>query len=456
LVTIFAVAGSHWLPNTGAGYLRGVAPNRDAAPPRVLDLLGQARSGRTRIGNQSSSLPRIRWFKNDQFDFEVRIALGGVARGLGDAGEILATVERIEDGDYEGWHREFLATGRRLRGIAEDAVAAGHRVSARQAYLRASAYVFTSTSSLDGTDEPERMVPAWREHRDCFERFAALGEPPLEKLAIPYEETALEGWFFPVDGAGTARPTAIFNNGSDGSITDMWARAQGALARGYNAVAFDGPGQGQALWEQGIPFRHDWEEVIGPVLDALEGRADVDAAKLALIGVSQGGYWVPRAIAFEKRIAAAVADPGVFDVSTSWTEKLPKSMVKRVEAGERDKFERNFHFAEHFIGKTTRQTIAFRIKPYATDSMFDVLEALRFYRLDDVVERIETPLLITEPEHEQFWPGQSRRLYEALPGPRKELVHFGAAEGAAWHCEPMAPALLDQRVFDWLDGILAV
>ena len=188
----------------------------------------------------------------------------------------------------------------------------------------------------------------------------------------------------------------------------------------------------------------------------LERRGDVDAAKLALVGISQGGYWVPRAVAFEQRIAAAVADPGVFDVSTSWTEKLPKSMLKQVEAGEREKFERNFHFAEHFMGKTTRQTIAFRIKPYATDSMYEVLEALRAYRLDDVVGQIETPMLITEPEHEQFWPGQSRRLYDALPGSRKELVHFSAEEGAAWHCEPMAPDLLDQRLFDWLDGVLDV
>ncbi|HEX2392916.1 MAG TPA: alpha/beta fold hydrolase [Solirubrobacterales bacterium] len=396
----------------------------------------------------------MRWFRNEQFEFETRIALGGVARGLGDAGEILATVERIKDGDYESWHREFLGTGQRVREIAERAAAAGHAVSARDAYLRAAAYIFVSTSSLDGTDEPQRMVPVWRQHRECFERFAALRQPALEKFEIPYEGTALEAWFFPLDGSGAARPTVIFNNGSDGSITDMWARAQGALARGYNAMTFDGPGQGQALWEQDIPFRPDWEKVIGPVLDALERRGDVDASRLALVGVSQGGYWVPRALAFEPRIAAAVADPGVFDVSTAWTEKLPKSMVRQVEAGERGKFERNFHFAEHFIGKTTRQTLAFRMKPYATDSMYEVLEALRAYRLDDVVERIETPLLITEPEHEQFWPGQSRRLYDALPGTRKELVRFSAAEGAAWHCEPMAPGLLDQRVFDWLDDLL--
>lgn len=321
--------------------------------------------------------------------------------------------------------------------------------------MRASAYIFAATGSLDGTDEPERMVPVWREHRECFERAGELSAPPFEKLAIPYEGTTLEGWFFAVDDSGAARPTVIFNNGSDGPVLDMWGRAQAALARGYNAITFDGPGQGEALWEQGIPFRPDWEKVVGPVVDLLVGRGDVDAERLAIVGVSQGGYWVPRALAFEKRIAAAVADPGVFDVSTAWTDKLPKSMVKLVEEGNREKFERNFRFGEHFMGKTARQTIAFRIKPFATDSFYEALQAVRAYRLDDVVDRIETPLLLTDPEQEQFWPGQSQRLYDALPGPDKAIARFGAEEGAAGHCEPMAPGLLDQRVFDWLDSVLA-
>jgi prolyl oligopeptidase family protein len=106
-------------------------------------------------------------------------------------------------------------------------------------------------------------------------------------------------------------------------------------------MTFDGPGQQAALFEQGIPFRPDWEAVLTPVVDALVERKDVDATRIAVIGVSQAGYWVPRALAFEHRFAAGVADPGVVDVSTSWTEHLPKSMRKELEDGEREKFDRN-------------------------------------------------------------------------------------------------------------------
>jgi hypothetical protein len=398
---------------------------------------------------------RFRFFKNDQFDFEMRIALGSAYYGAADVGEVLSTAARVKDGDYESWFREWTATGERVRGIAEEAAQAGHHVSAREAFLRSANYLFEATCSLDGTKDPERLVPTWRAHRDCWEEFCSRWDPPIEKVAIPYEDTELEGFMFLADGSGEARPTLIVNNGSDGPVTSMWLTAAAAMRRGYNAITFDGPGQGQALWEQEIPFRPDWEAVIGPVIDFLEGRGEVDAAKIAIYGLSQAGFWVPRAAAFDGRLAAAVADPGVMDVSTSWTAHLPKSMKKLLEEGEVEKFDKEMDFAEHFMGKAARQTLAFRAKPYGKDSVGAVFEEVGKYNLRDVVDRITLPILITSPEGEQFWPGQSQKLYDALPGPDKTIVKFSAAEGANWHCEPMARSLLDQRTFDWLDERLA-
>ena len=99
------------------------------------------------------------------------------------------------------------------------------------------------------------------------------------------------------------------------------------------------------------------------------------------------------------------------------------------------------------------QLVAWRGKPYGITDPYDLFAAVMEYKLGDLTKQITTPILVTDPEGEQFWPGQSRRLYDALPGP-KELVKFTAAEGADRHCEPMARALLEQRVFDWLDTII--
>jgi hypothetical protein len=80
-------------------------------------------------------------------------------------------------------------------------------------------------------------------------------------------------------------------------------------------------------------------------------------------------------------------------------------------------------------------------------------DALSFKLEPEVISRITCPMLITDPEGEQFWPGQSQRLYDALDCP-KQLVRFTAAEGADSHCEPKAPTLRNQRVLDWLDETL--
>jgi hypothetical protein len=124
------------------------------------------------------------------------------------------------------------------------------------------------------------------------------------------------------------------------------------------------------------------------------------------------------------------------------------------DPSKKDSFDKEMGWTERF-SKSTRATLHFRGEPYgvAGDSPFDLYQEVLKYRLGDEVRNITTPILITEPEDEQFWPGQSQALYDLLPGPR-ELVRFTAAEGANRHCEPMGLAVRDARVFDWLDRYL--
>jgi hypothetical protein len=247
------------------------------------------------------------------------------------------------------------------------------------------------------------------------------------------------------------------NNGSDGAVTSMWVHGGAAAGeRGYHWMTFDGPGQQGALFEREIPFRPDWEAVLTPVVDAMTQRADVDPERLAVIGISQGGFWVPRALCFEHRFAAAVADPGVVDVSASWLAPLPEFMRNQLRDGNRAAFDREMGLVNR-LSRSTRDTIAFRGAPYGIESspLFDLFTAVAAYRLGDEVAQISTPLLVADPENEQYWPGQSQQLYDLLPGD-KDLVKFTAAEGADGHCEPLGRAVRDARVFDWLDRYLGV
>ncbi len=396
-------------------------------------------------------------YENDDFQFGFEIILGAAQRGGSAVGEVLATAGRIRNGDAEGWLREWTATAEAAEAAGARALAAGRRITASGYFMRAANYHATALYMITHTDAAEQQMERWRRQRAAWDRAVDLMPVPGERITIPYEGVELAAYFFraPDAAAGEPRPLVVVNNGSDGATSATWLQGGAAAAeRGYHWMTFDGPGQQSTLFELGIPFRPDWEAVLTPVVDAMVARPDVDAARLGLIGISQAGFWVPRALAFEHRFAAAVVDPGVTDVSASWTAPLPQEMRDQLDRGEKEIFDLEMSAS---LSPEPRAVLRFRGEPYmvAGDSVFDLYHEVRRYRLGDEVSQITTPLLITDPENEQFWPGQSRELYDLLPGPR-EIVSFTAHEGADRHCEPLGIALRDSRVFDWLDGHLAV
>jgi Esterase FrsA-like len=258
----------------------------------------------------------MRLFTDDDFEFSAELVLGSAYYRAADVAEVLATTDRIKNGDYESWCREWWATAERVEESARACESAGRSRSAHDAWLRASNYWFQVAFYVLGTKDSsiEDLRASWRRHRDCFEAAARMAQPAWERLAIPYEGTELEGWLFRGRPQGERAPLLILNNGSDGTVTDMWI--QGAAAgteRGYHCLTFDGPGQGQALFEQGLYFRPDWEAVIGPVVDYATSRDDVDPERIALRGVSQA------ATGYRERSRSSAGSPPVWPIRASST-----------------------------------------------------------------------------------------------------------------------------------------
>src|SRR5207247_10144414 len=124
-------------------------------------------------------------------------------------------------------------------------------------------------------------------------------------ISIPYEGTSLPGYFFKVDESGKPRPTLILTGGYDSTLEELYFfSAAAAVRRGYTCLCFDGPGQGSVLLKQHLPFRPDWENVVGPVVDYALSRPEVDPARLALMGMGWCGYLVQRAVIGDSRPAA--------------------------------------------------------------------------------------------------------------------------------------------------------
>ena len=395
------------------------------------------------------------FYRDNDFDFAVRGLLGRAPFGGSEPGEVLVTIAGIKDGDHAAWFGAWRELGLRLLHLAGELREAGRFDSASGAYLRAASYL---SLAVDSAADDARLE-VFREHRTAWDGFIDTTVYSAERVEIPYAGGTLPGYLIRPSDDDEPRPTLVLNNGSDGSHSSMWGDgAHSALARGYNVLFFDGPGQQSLLFENGIPFRHDWEKVVTPVVDFLLDRADVDGDRLAIYGISQGGYWVPRALAFEKRFAAAIVDPAVVDVSTSWLDQLPGPLRTLFDEGKREAFDRDMGIGMRF-GATTARTWAFRARPFRAGqpdggSYFDTLTEVKRYALGDLVGKITTPLFITAPEDEQFWPGQSQQFADSVQG-EKVLQAFTAAEGANFHCQPLARTLTAQRMFDWLDGVLA-
>jgi hypothetical protein len=395
-----------------------------------------------------------RFFKDDDFNFVTLGVLGTAAMGCADVGEVLATVGRIKSGDATSWVDGWVTTAEALLTEAEGNAATGRRSSAAAQQLRASNYLAAATYHADGTAVADQFTTLWERHRAAWDAAVDLGAfapYSVGRIEVPYEGTTLPGYFFRSGPEGEPRRTLLYVNGSDGSVTNSWSEGIGpALERGWNAVTVDGPGQNAALVRQGIPFRPDWEAVLTPVLDSMLARPDVDAGKVALLGVSQAGYWVLRALCFEHRVAAAVVDPGLVDVSTTLHEHLGKSMLKLIDEGQQAKFDKEIGLYERF-SRSTRAMLTLRMRPYGTSSPYEFFAAAGKHRLDpDLLTAVTCPMLVTDPEGEQFWPGQPQQVVAKLPDAK--LLGFTAAEGADGHCEPVGQRIRAERIFDWLES----
>ncbi|MFD1542772.1 alpha/beta hydrolase family protein [Nonomuraea guangzhouensis] len=384
-------------------------------------------------------------YDDESFSFEALRSAGYAAYGGADLGEVLVTCRQIPEGDEEAWSAQWAATAARIERIGRDALAAGHRVSAREALLRASNYY--RTADFYRRDNPAADAESARlakASQQTFADAAALLDTPARALRIPYEDTTLPGYLFLADDSGTPRPTVLFHGGYDSTLEEDYpALAAGALRRGYNVIAFDGPGQGSTVRDQGLHFRPDWEAVVTPVIDFALTLPDVDAERLVLIGMSLGGYLAARAAAFEHRIAACVLYDGVYDFHAVTTATADRAAS--TPGGLEALMAQNTKV--RWIVRNGRWT-------FGVSDLNELVKATQAYTMAGIADRITCATLVLEAENDQFFKGQPQRLLDELTC-QKELIFFREDEGAGEHCHEGALSLFHQRTFDWLDTVLA-
>jgi len=292
---------------------------------------------------------------------------------------------------------------------------------------------------------------SWRKSKESFLR-ALRYMPNITPITIPYEKTTLPGYFVKGKTHLKRPPLLIIHTGFDGTGEELYFEiAHFAAKRGYNCLIFEGPGQGAVIRLQNIPFRYDWEKVVTPVVDYAITRNDVDSNKIALIGISMGGYLAPRAVAFEHRIKACIADGGIFDFSEDRYKSMPKELIELLKT---DKAKFN-----EYIGEVMEKDVTARwffnngMMVFDVDTPADVMLTIRKYTLKDVVQYIKADMLIINSESDYTLKGQAKKLYDNLKSP-KDFYLFTKDQSAQAHCQMGAIAISNEVIFNWLNKIM--
>jgi hypothetical protein len=380
-------------------------------------------------------------FRNASYDGQLTRTLAAAPVGSADLGEAMAAARRIGKPSGTAWYDAWSKTADQARQTAEKTRASGERVSARHGYLRASEYYrqafYFLRSDLDG----RRLQDAYRAHVDTFRSAVALMDHPAEAVRIPYDSTAVSGYLFAPDDSGEARATVIFPCGYDSTAEAGWANVPAALERGYNALVFEGPGQGEALYTQRLFLRPDFEHVLTPVLDWLLTRPEVQPGALVLIGRSFGGYLAPRAASFEHRLTALICDPAQPDMGA----RIPSGLAGKIAAPVvRTQMRISTDRAEFFGA---------RMAAHGLDSIEKYFTELRRFTMLQHAPQITCPTLVIEAEHD-FAGGGGQTLIDALTVP-SQLVPLTEHQGADGHCSGLGQEIWSEAVYRWLRSTLS-
>lgn len=356
----------------------------------------------------------------------------------GDFGDIYFVckdlVEASKTRDNNAWHIGWKRLAEEVDALAEERLKSKHLITATNAFYRASLYYQWAEAFLPPSDP--RAKPMYDKHLSTFARFAELSSPRIEIIDIPFDGTNLKAYFVPPHNGAKPAPCTIVAGGFDGNKEETYPLAKAMASRGIASLGIDFPGQGATLRNSGLPARFDTEKPVAAAIDYLATRSDIDINRIGIAATSAGGYYAPRAAAFEKRIKACVPWSAVYDYYAIWKRRLA--------------FEN---------GKPTglRPEIPFPVTPELVLSIMGVdnweaaLSRWESFRLQGVAEKIECDLLVVQGEDDPQTPlWEAEQLYKEARSKHKELRVYRHSEGGSAHVQVDRQEPAMNFIADWM------
>jgi dipeptidyl aminopeptidase/acylaminoacyl peptidase len=376
---------------------------------------------------------------NYRWSHGLLIGLNMAPWGGAEIGEVNRIGLRLKKhvGDDDAWFREWTREARAVEDRGRERLAEGHVTSGAQYLQRASAYYhvgerFLQPKSKAGNEAYMRGVQALRDAATHIRR------PRLEHVEIPYDGASLPAIYVhaePANRSGKA-PAMVFFDGLDVTKEIQYFKGVADLAaRGIACLIVDGPGNGESVRFRNFYLRHDSEHYAASAFDYLSRRREVDATRIGVMAISLGGYYAPRAAAFDERFACCIAWGAQWDYRKIWA----------------DRFERLAR-ADTPSLSVAWQHIAWVLNAGSQD---DVLKRLEPFKLDGVVQKIKCPFLMLHGEGDEQIPlPEAQKCFDAVGSKDKTFKLFTRDEGGYHHCQIDNQSICSAYMWDWLEQVL--
>ncbi|WGM47955.1 2,6-dihydropseudooxynicotine hydrolase [Brevundimonas sp. NIBR10] len=354
------------------------------------------------------------YFPNYVWNLSVAIALesgGQIGEVVDMCKPLLDAAAKGEDAGTVQFAEQWAKKADTLIGLADEDVARGRSFSAGTKLERASLYLLCA-ERMQGHGHPGRDA-TFAKAQDAFKRAMVLGDTGVERVEIAYEGSTFPALFCRAPGEGP-KPVVVYCNGLDSSKELLyWSKLHQALARrGISTLLVDQPGTGEALRLKNLPATAHSERWATPALEWLLTQPDVDPDRIGMTGISLGGHYAPRAVAFEPRFAAGA----VWGANHNWAEVQQKRLRREGE-----------NPVPHYWGHV--------MWVFGASDMDDFHARTQDMTLNGVMEKITVPFLVTHGEKDrQISLEYAHQSYDQLTNsPSRELKIFTAREGGVEH-----------------------
>ena len=367
------------------------------------------------------------------------IGLNAAPWGGAEIGEVHRIGLRLRShiGDDTAWFREWAREAETVEQNGRKLLAEGHGASAATYLLRAANYYHVGERFL----QPKSAgLDAYRRGVECFRDAAKrMRRPRIEHVEIPYEGASLPGILVhaePLPGRTGPVPVMVFFDGFDITKEIQYFKGVPDLAaRGIACLIVDGPGNGEAVRFRGQFLHHETERYGTAAYEFLAKRSEFDPQRIGVMAISLGGYYAPRAAAFEQRFACCVAWGAQWDYWQTW-----KNRFDRLDAGGALSLSVPWQHLLWIFNVGTRE---------------EAMKKLEGFRLDGVVQKITCPFLMLHGEGDQQIPlPLAQKCFDAVGSKNKTMKVFTRAEGGYHHCQIDNVSIAVTYMWDWLETVL--